>query len=273
MTAVAVLARGFASVHACLFSFVRKKETACGILRFCSAGSRSPLCVLAALFGYRARRVHFGVVRFFMAISTGTGLRGTRGYEGTGLAARRECVFARAHWLCCAFRGEYVGGCAPPNLRQRVECGSGTAASLDSLHAAVGLGWCVSELAVLARCFASVHACLFSFVRKKETACGILRSCSAGSRSPLCVLAALFGYRARRVHFGFGCFLWRSRRGRGYGERGVTKERGRRRGVSALLRGRIGFVALSAGSTLGLRAPDCAKESSTLWTLFMGLDE
>ena len=24
----------------------------------------------------------------------------------------------------------------------------------------------------------------------------------------------------------------------------------------------------TAGSTLGLRAPDCAKESSTLWTLF-----
>ena len=30
----------------------------------------------------------------------------------------------------------------------------------------------------------SVHACLFSSVRKKETACGILRSYSAGSRSP-----------------------------------------------------------------------------------------
>ena len=25
----------------------------------------------------------------------------------------------------------------------------------------------------------------------------------------------------------------------------------------------------TAGSTLGLRAPDCAKESSTLWTLFI----
>ena len=30
----------------------------------------------------------------------------------------------------------------------------------------------------------SVHACLFSFVRKKETDCDILRSYSAGSRSP-----------------------------------------------------------------------------------------
>ena len=35
-----------------------------------------------------------------------------------------------------------------------------------------------------------------------------------------------------------------------------------------LLRNRIGLVVLSAGRTLGLRAPDCAKESSTLWTLF-----
>ena len=133
---LAVLARRFASVHACLFSFVRKKETACGILRFYSAGSRSPLCVLAALFGYRARRVHFGFGCFFVAISTGTGLRGTRGYEGTGLAARRECVFARAHWRSESFRGEYAGA-ARPRLRQRVFD------SLDSLHAAAGLCWCV----------------------------------------------------------------------------------------------------------------------------------
>ena len=39
--------------------------------------------------------------------------------------------------------------------------------------------------------------------------------------------------------------------------------------MGASLRDHIGFVMLSAGSTLGLRAPDCAKESSTLWTLFI----
>ena len=39
-------------------------------------------------------------------------------------------------WLCYVFRGESVGGCAPPNLRQRVFD------SLDSPHAAAGLGWC-----------------------------------------------------------------------------------------------------------------------------------
>ena len=38
-------------------------------------------------------------------------------------------------------------------------------------------------------------------------------------------------------------------------------ERSRRRGVGAFLREHIGFVMVSAGSTLGLRAPDCAKET------------
>ena len=42
------------------------------------------------------------------------------------------------------------------------------------------------------------------------------------------------------------------------------------RGLCALLRSRIGIVSFSAGRTLGLRAPDCAKESSTLWTLLRG---
>ena len=45
--------------------------------------------------------------------------------------------------------------------------------------------------------------------------------------------------------------------------------RSRRRGGSAFLRDRIGFVMFSAGSTLGLRAPDCAKEPLALWTLFI----
>ncbi len=46
-------------------------------------------------------------------------------------------------------------------------------------------------------------------------------------------------------------------------------ERSRRQGVRALLRNHISTDMFSAGSTLGLRAPDCAKESSTLWTLFI----
>ena len=59
-----------------------------------------------------------------------------------GAYSRPLCVFAQPHWPCNAFRGEYAGA-ARPRLRQRVECGSGTAASLDSLHAAAGLCWCV----------------------------------------------------------------------------------------------------------------------------------
>ena len=46
-------------------------------------------------------------------------------------------------------------------------------------------------------------------------------------------------------------------------------EQSRRRGGRAFLRDRIGFAMFSAGSTLGLRAPDCAKEPLALWTLFI----
>ena len=47
-------------------------------------------------------------------------------------------------------------------------------------------------------------------------------------------------------------------------------ERSRRWGVSALLRDRIGFAMFPAGSPLGAARPQtCAKESSTLWTLFI----
>ena len=100
----------------------------------------------------------------------------------------------------------------------------------------------------------SVHACLFSFVRKKETACDALRSYSAGSRSPFA--------RSRGVGAviclcwftsGLAVSLWRSRRGAGDVRDG---ERGWRRGACASLRNRIGLVSLSVGRTLGLRAPN-----------------
>ena len=61
------------------------------------------------------------------------------------------------------------------------------------------------------------------------------------------------------------------RRNAGDGGRGVTELAAR---LSTLLREPIGSAMLSAGSTLGLRAPDCAKESNVeaalrpLWTLF-----
>ena len=74
------------------------------------------------------------------------------------------------------------------------------------------------------------------------------------------------GYLPWRVHFGFECFFVAISTGLPENEK--TKLRDWRRGLCAFLRSHIGFEMLSAGRTLGLRAPDCAKESSTLWTLF-----
>ena len=152
-------------------------------------------------------------------------------------------------------------------------------------------------LAVLARRFSSVHArlcgsvaalflgarpalrsCRGAFPRftpavclaTNRTACDMLRSYSAGSRSPFA--------RSRGVSAviclcwftsGLAVSLWRSRRGtKRRGGRG-DGERGWRRGACASLRNHIGLVMLSAGSPLGAARPQtCAKESSTLWTLF-----
>ncbi len=111
-------------------------RTACGMLRFYSAGRDRHSCVLAALARLSALAGSLRVGCLFAAISTG--LPGTR---GTGLAARRLCAFARAHCRCESFRREYAGA----------KCGSRTAAALDSpqglaerqsaLYAA-GLCWC-----------------------------------------------------------------------------------------------------------------------------------
>ena len=120
-----------------LFAACAPNRTACGMLRFYSAGSRSPfvrsrdvgavicLCGFTSgldVFLWRSRRDYRG--------------RGERGNGGTRLAARPLYIFARAHWPCRSFRREYAGA-ARPRLRQRVFD------SLDSLHAAAGLCWCV----------------------------------------------------------------------------------------------------------------------------------
>ena len=126
--------------------------------------------------------------------------------------------------------------------------------------------------AVLLKCLASDHACLFFLVRKKRDG---LRYAAflfpRGSKSPLVRSRVSYGYRTLWVHFGIVRFLLaiptELRRERGERE---TQDRNRRRGGSTLLCNHIGLAMFSAGSTLGLRAPDCAKESSTLWTLFMG---
>ena len=103
-----------------------------------------------------------------------------------------------------------------------------------------------------------------------RTACGMLRFYSAGSRSPFVrsrdvgAVICLCGFTSGWP-FPYGDLDGITGDG---GDAGNRATGGWRRGLYALLRNHIGFAMLSAGSTLGLRAPDCAKESSTLWTLF-----
>ena len=146
------------------------------------------------------------------------------------------------------------------------------------------LPWRASGIAFLSQCFSSVRvrslrSCRGAFPRftpavclaTNRTACDMLRSYSAGSRSPFArsrgvgAVICLGGFTS-----GLAVSLWRSRRGtKRRGGRG-DGERSRRRIVSALLREHIGFAMFSAGSPLGAARPQtCAKESSTLWTLFI----
>ena len=117
---------------------------------------------------------------------------------------------------------------------------------------------------VLLRRFVFDHACCLSFDKQD----GLRNVAFLYRRVEIAIRAfsgCWLGYLPLWVHFGLAVCLRRSRRGdRGCGERGW------RRGACALLRNRIGFEMLSAGSTLGAARPQtCAKESSTLWTLFI----
>ena len=111
----------------------------------------------------------------------------------------------------------------------------------------------------------SVHACCLPPVRQTGRLAGGLRSYSAVGRDRhSCVLGCRVVIGLCWFTSGLRVFWRRSRRGN-EGTRGTEAAR-----QSALLRDRISFAMFSAGSTLGLRAPDCAKESSTLWTLLRG---
>ena len=131
-------------------------------------------------------------------------LDGVIGERGTGLATWTLRVFAQPHWHCCAFRGEYAGA-ARPRLRQRVKCGSRTAASLDSLH----------------------------LIRDVGTFCA-----ARGTRGQR---------RLARVQFMLGQVVWPHDLSCSHNHLSQ---------------------AASSGSGHCPPPPDCAKESSTLWTLF-----
>ena len=83
----------------------------------------------------------------------------------------------------------------------------------------------------------------------------MFRSYSAVGRDRhSCVLGLPCGYRTWLVHFGLVRFFMAIPTGNE--ETRERGERSRRRGVGASLRDHIGFVMLSAGSPLGLRAPN-----------------
>ena len=119
-------------------------------------------------------------------------------------------------------------------------------------------------LAFLLGRFAPAHACLFPPREKKRLAI-LLRSYSAGSRSPSSVLAVLARLSdiagALRV-CAFICGDLDGEPGMGLpGTRGT--EDGERRGACASLRGHIGFAAFSAGNTLGLNVEAALRPPQT----------
>ena len=111
----------------------------------------------------------------------------------------------------------------------------------------------------LLECFMFVPRLLFVARAKQRRLAASCVSVPRRSRSPVERSQMLYGYRTCLVHFRLVRFFPAI----------PTGERSRRRGVGPLLRNHISLAMLSAGSTLGLRAPDCAKEPLTLWTLFI----
>ena len=111
----------------------------------------------------------------------------------------------------------------------------------------------------LLECFMFVPRLLFVARAKQRRLAASCVSVPRRSRSPVERSQMLCGYRTCLVHFRLVRFFPAI----------PTGERSRRRGVGPLLRNHISLAMLSAGSTLGLRAPDCAKEPLTLWTLFI----
>ena len=99
---------------------------------------------------------------------------------------------------------------------------------------------------------------LFAACAPNRTACGMFRSCSAVGRDRhSCVLGCRAVIELGWFTSGLRVSLWRSRQRTKETERTRgTRERNRRHGLCASLRNHIGLVSLSAGSTLGLRAPN-----------------
>ena len=203
---LAVLLRGFAfgsrpalrfsrgdwpSVHACLFSLVRKKETACGMLRFYSAGSRSPFARsrgVGAVIGRGGNaELVCGAMRFLSRRLTSVHVRrcGSGGDIAFGVRLpsrlyRGVCLrFTPVFFLLSGKKRRLATSCVPvPPGRDRHSCVLAVSARLSGV--AGTRSWFAGRCAFYRGDLPSVHACLFSLVRKKETACDALRSYSAG---------------------------------------------------------------------------------------------
>ena len=135
MSSVAVLLGRLPSVNACCLPHGDKQD---GLRYLAFLFRRVEIAIRAfsrCRCGYLPLWVHFGLVRFFVAISTGYRSTGERGNGRTGLRGWRRglCALLRKHIGFAALSAGRTLGLRAPNLRQRVFD------SLDSLHAAAGL--------------------------------------------------------------------------------------------------------------------------------------
>ena len=170
-------------------------------------------------------------------------LDGVTGVRRTGIRGwrRGDCALLRSRIGVAALSAGSTLGLRAPNLRQRV---------FDSLDSLQGLAEWQSAL------YAAVgtYSRPLRIFTQSHWHCEFFRGEYAGAARPKPAPKSRMWKRHCRLS-GLS-----SRCG------GVALVQIRR--ACAFLRKHIGLVMLSAGSTLGLRAPDCAKESSTLWTLF-----
>ena len=211
---LAILLGRFASVHACCLSCDKQDGLRCVAFLF----RRVEIAIRAfsrCWCGYLPWLVHFGFVRLFVAISTGLRRdveRGERGWRQGASGSLRNHIgsvsLSAGSTLGlnveAALRSPQT---APKSQKWKPHCG------LSGLSSGAGR----AAKYALRGALPSVHACLFSFIRKKETACDRFRFYSAGSRSPFVrsrgvgVVICLGWFTS-----GLCVYLWRSRRG--YGE-------------------------------------------------------
>ena len=173
-------ARGGCSARRC-FALARRNDIPLYRIVNCAAARRLCLPDIVPAQGYRARgAVRRGDVVLSVCLAFGS----CRACVPLGMSRVRFVPGVRSSRNVLRSITPAVCRIAP----NRTACGS--VARFAFVHAGVcGSGGAVCRrsrrgLQFYCGVLPSVHACLFSFVRKKETACDILRFYSAGSRSP-----------------------------------------------------------------------------------------